>query len=88
MKFDIAQTFSKDEEIDHWFLSGQGREEGGKRVDQVVWAYVVEVGSLCKSDELPSVVCGADQLLSVGPHNAPYHRPRIFLLPPIVHYET
>jgi len=42
-RFDVAQLFSKDEEVEHWFLSGQGREEGGKRVEQVVWAYVVEV---------------------------------------------
>ncbi|KAK1925924.1 Glycylpeptide N-tetradecanoyltransferase [Papiliotrema laurentii] len=41
-RFDIAQTFSKDEEIAHWFLSGQGREVNGERVEQVVWAYVVE----------------------------------------------
>ncbi|WRT66752.1 glycylpeptide N-tetradecanoyltransferase [Kwoniella shivajii] len=41
-RFDVAQTFSKDEEVEHWFLSGQGREEGGKRVEQVVWSYVVE----------------------------------------------
>jgi len=44
-RFDVAQLFSKDEEVEHWFLSGQGREEGGKRVEQVVWAYVVEVCS-------------------------------------------
>jgi len=44
-RFDVAQLFSKDEEVEHWFLSGQGREEGGKRVEQVVWAYVVEVSS-------------------------------------------
>jgi glycylpeptide N-tetradecanoyltransferase len=42
-RFDVAQLFNKDEEVEHWFLSGQGREEGGKRVEQVVWAYVVEV---------------------------------------------
>ena len=42
-RFDIYQMFSKEEEIDHWFLSGQGKEENGKRVGQVVWAYVVEV---------------------------------------------
>ncbi|WVR06681.1 glycylpeptide N-tetradecanoyltransferase [Kwoniella sp. DSM 27419] len=41
-RFDIVQTFGKDEEVEHWFLSGQGREENGKRVEQVVWAYVVE----------------------------------------------
>lgn len=42
-RFDVAQTFSKDEEISHWFLSGQGRDVNGERVEQVVWAYVVEV---------------------------------------------
>lgn len=42
-RFDIIQTFAKDEEVEHWFLSGQGREENGKREGQVVWAYVVEV---------------------------------------------
>ena len=42
-RFDIIQTFAKDEEVEHWFLSGQGREEKGKREGQVVWAYVVEV---------------------------------------------
>ncbi|WVF69076.1 glycylpeptide N-tetradecanoyltransferase [Kwoniella sp. CBS 6097] len=41
-KFDVAQTFGKDEEVEHWFLSGQGREVDGQRVEQVVWAYVVE----------------------------------------------
>jgi len=42
-RFDVAQLFSKDEEVEHWFSSGQGREVDGKRVEQVVWAYVVEV---------------------------------------------
>ncbi len=42
-RFDVAQTFGKDEEVEHWFLSGQGREVDGKRVEQVTWAYVVEV---------------------------------------------
>jgi glycylpeptide N-tetradecanoyltransferase len=42
-RFEVTQVFAKDEEVEHWFLSGQGREEGGKRVEQVVWAYVVEV---------------------------------------------
>ena len=45
-RFDIAQTFTRDDEVEHWFLSGQGREEEGKRVEQVVWAYVVEVSCL------------------------------------------
>ena len=45
-RFDVAQVFSKDEEVEHWFLSGQGRDVGGKRVEQVVWAYVVEVSLL------------------------------------------
>jgi len=48
-RFDVAQLFSKDEEVEHWFLSGQGREVDGKRVEQVVWAYVVEVCSPLKS---------------------------------------
>ena len=42
-RFDIMQTFAKDDEVEHWFLSGQGKEVNGKRVEQVVWAYVVEV---------------------------------------------
>ena len=43
-RFQIVQDFSKDEEIAHWFLSGQGKgkEVDGKRPGQVVWAYVVE----------------------------------------------
>ncbi|ORX37031.1 Myristoyl-CoA:protein N-myristoyltransferase, N-terminal domain-domain-containing protein [Kockovaella imperatae] len=41
-RFDIYQTFSKDEEIEHWFLSGQGVNESGMRVKQVTWAYVIE----------------------------------------------
>lgn len=45
-RFDVVQTFGKDEEVEHWFLSGQGREVDGKRVEQVTWAYVVEVGCL------------------------------------------
>lgn len=43
-RYDIAQTFSKDEDVEHWFTSGLGKEVNGKRVEQVVWAYVVEVG--------------------------------------------
>ena len=44
-RFDVAQLFNKDEEVEHWFLTSQGREVDGKRVEQVVWAYVVEVRS-------------------------------------------
>jgi glycylpeptide N-tetradecanoyltransferase len=43
-RFDIVQTFDRDEEVEHWFLSGQGKDENGNKVGQVVWAYVVEVG--------------------------------------------
>jgi len=50
-RFDVAQTFAKDDEVEHWFLSGQGREVDGKRVEQVTWAYVVEV---CLSSRLLS----------------------------------
>lgn len=42
-RFDVAQAFKNDDEVEHWFLSGQGKEVGGRRVEQVVWAYVVEV---------------------------------------------
>jgi glycylpeptide N-tetradecanoyltransferase len=47
-RFDMVQTFEKDEEVEHWFLSGRGTGDrqpgGGKGRDgQVVWAYVVEV---------------------------------------------
>lgn len=45
-RFDVAQTFGSDEEVMHWFISGQGRKVDGKRVEQVTWAYVVEVGLL------------------------------------------
>ncbi|KAK8864148.1 glycylpeptide N-tetradecanoyltransferase [Kwoniella newhampshirensis] len=41
-RFDVIQTFSKDEDVEHWFLSGQGTNVDGKRAGQVVWAYVVE----------------------------------------------
>lgn len=27
-RFDIAQTFETDEEVEHWFLSGRGQEGG------------------------------------------------------------
>lgn len=43
-RFDVAQAFRDDDEVEHWLLSGQGKEVGGRRVEQVVWAYVVEVG--------------------------------------------
>lgn len=42
-RFDVAQAFKDDDEVEHWFLNGQGKEVGGRRVEQVVWAYVVEV---------------------------------------------
>ncbi|WWD18827.1 glycylpeptide N-tetradecanoyltransferase [Kwoniella shandongensis] len=41
-RFDCIQTFSKDEDVEHWFLSGQGKEVDGKKEGKVVWAYVVE----------------------------------------------
>lgn len=27
-RFEVAQTFDSDEEVEHWFLSGRGREGG------------------------------------------------------------
>nr|ODO02369.1 glycylpeptide N-tetradecanoyltransferase [Cryptococcus depauperatus CBS 7855] len=41
-RFELAQKFESDEEVAHWFLSGQGREMDGKRIEQVIWAFVVE----------------------------------------------
>jgi glycylpeptide N-tetradecanoyltransferase len=43
-RFDMAPRFS-DEEVRHVMLSGRGVDEGGKRVGQVTWTYVVEVSS-------------------------------------------
>lgn len=47
-RFDIVQTFETHADIEHWFLSGRGREgtrdsNGQGRQGQVVWPYVVEV---------------------------------------------
>lgn len=42
-RYEIRQTFSTDEDVAHWFTSGRGRDVDGKRVEQVVWSYVVEV---------------------------------------------
>ncbi|EIW67750.1 hypothetical protein TREMEDRAFT_33259 [Tremella mesenterica DSM 1558] len=43
-RFDVAQTFGSDAEVEHWFLSGKGkgRGDGVKRDGQVTWAFVVE----------------------------------------------
>ncbi|KLT41550.1 N-myristoyl transferase [Cutaneotrichosporon oleaginosum] len=41
-RFDCAQLFNTDEDVEHWFISGMGKEVNGKRENQVVWAYVVE----------------------------------------------
>ncbi|KAI9634584.1 Glycylpeptide N-tetradecanoyltransferase [Dioszegia hungarica] len=47
-RFEITQTFETDQEVEHWFLSGRGKEGGEegsakwRREGQVVWAYVVE----------------------------------------------
>lgn len=55
-RFDVAQLFTSDAEVEHWFLSGQGREEGGKRIEQVVWAYVVEVRFLLSAGCMISLI--------------------------------
>ncbi|ORY31759.1 Myristoyl-CoA:protein N-myristoyltransferase, N-terminal domain-domain-containing protein [Naematelia encephala] len=61
-RFEVTQTFAKDEEIEHWFLSGHGRDVDGERKEQVVWAYVVEdptthlVTDLVSFYSLPSTV--------------------------------
>lgn len=48
-RFDCAQLFNTDEDVEHWFISGMGKEVNGKRENQVVWAYVVEVGESCRA---------------------------------------
>lgn len=61
-RYDISQTFSADEDVEHWFLSGLGRNVDGKRVEQVVWAYVVEVSRTQPFRSNPA-----------GPHHPPHH---------------
>lgn len=67
-RFEIAQTFTKDEEVEHWFLSGSGREEGGKRVEQVVWAYVVEVRR-----QLSPLLSDVDEVFYPGSNNTSHN---------------
>jgi glycylpeptide N-tetradecanoyltransferase len=47
-RFDVAPTFIDEAEVQHWFLSGLGKGDpiNGRRDEQVVWAYVVEVRSV------------------------------------------
>lgn len=78
-RFEVAQLFSKDEEVEHWFLSGQGREVDGKRVEQVVWAYVVEVRPIH-----PAIF--DDLAHPTGPDNSPHHRFHVVLFAPFVHH--
>lgn len=56
-RFEIHQVFKDDQEVEHWFLSGRGKDGKGGiagsevgeghgdwgREGQVVWSYVVEV---------------------------------------------
>lgn len=45
-RFKLEQKFESDEQVEHWFVSGQGTGEnvpGQGKTGQVVWAYVVEV---------------------------------------------
>jgi glycylpeptide N-tetradecanoyltransferase len=52
-RFDVAQQFSTDDDVRHWFLSGMGKAPkngtvaipGQPREGQVTWAYVVEVST-------------------------------------------
>jgi glycylpeptide N-tetradecanoyltransferase len=51
-RFDMAPVMNKDE-IRHHLLSGKGKGEkqkqwSGRRSEQVVWSYVVEVSSSCR----------------------------------------
>lgn len=95
-KFDIEQKFETDEEIEHWFLRSQGKgaikpgEQG--REDQVVWAYVVEVGGSMmscasvkfamkrKADDGPARIC------EIGPLDTPHYGLCFLLLPRLAHH--
>lgn len=75
-RYDIVQTFNTDDDVAHWFTSGRGREENGKRVEQVVWSYVVEVS------------WGKCETNTTGPNNTPDNRPSLILLSPIDYHEA
>lgn len=77
-RFDVAQQFSTDDDVRHWFLSGRGQESskgtvgipGQPRVGQVTWAYVVEVSP--NVQEIDAYM--------TGPYESQGHRPHLLLL--------
>ncbi|RSH79232.1 glycylpeptide N-tetradecanoyltransferase [Apiotrichum porosum] len=68
-RFPIMQTFSKDEDVMHWFISGLGREENGKRVEQVVWAYVVEDPTTHEITDMVSFYCLPSTIMQHPKHD-------------------
>ncbi|OXG11802.1 glycylpeptide N-tetradecanoyltransferase [Cryptococcus neoformans Ze90-1] len=68
-RFDVAQAFKNDDEVEHWFLSGQGKEVGGRRVEQVVWAYVVEDPTTHRITDLISFYALPSTIMKHPKHN-------------------
>ncbi|KIR32095.1 glycylpeptide N-tetradecanoyltransferase [Cryptococcus deuterogattii MMRL2647] len=68
-RFDVAQAFKDDDEVEHWFLSGQGKEVGGRRVEQVVWAYVVEDPTTHRITDLISFYALPSTIMKHPKHN-------------------
>jgi len=68
-RYEIMQTFSTDADVDHWFISGRGREENGKRVEQVVWAYVVEDPTTHKITDVISFYSLPSTIMKHPKHN-------------------
>lgn len=79
-KFDVTQVFDNDDEVEHWFLSGKGGVVDGKEVEQVVYAYVVEVSSCLGRSLVLS--------LRVGPYDTCHHRYGLLLRLAVVDHET
>ncbi|KIR96900.1 glycylpeptide N-tetradecanoyltransferase [Cryptococcus deuterogattii 2001/935-1] len=68
-RFDVAQAFKDDDEVEHWFLSGQGKEVGGRRIEQVVWAYVVEDPTTHRITDLISFYALPSTIMKHPKHN-------------------
>ncbi|EAL17377.1 hypothetical protein CNBN0070 [Cryptococcus deneoformans B-3501A] len=68
-RFDVAQAFRDDDEVEHWLLSGQGKEVGGRRVEQVVWAYVVEDPTTHRITDLISFYALPSTIMKHPKHN-------------------
>ena len=81
-RFSMAPVMTEDD-VRHYFLSGRGRGEvqKGRREGQVVWSYVVEVGSS------PRCSSQLNFFLS-GSQDPQTHRLLFILHPAIKHHPT